>query len=40
MFGDGVKPVKSTGKRLINHQLREGVIDKFGLHTRHLIYFS
>ena len=38
MFGDGVKPVKSTGTRWIDHRLRamERVIDKFGLYTRHL----
>ena len=38
MFGDGVKPVKSTGTRWINHRIRAmgRVIDKFGLYTRHL----
>ena len=38
MFGNGVKPVKSTGTRWIDHRLRamERVIDKFGLHTRQL----
>ena len=38
MFGDGVKPVKSTGTRLIDHRLcaMERVIGKFGLYTRHL----
>ena len=38
MFGDGVKPVKSTGTRWIDHRIRAmaRVIDKFGLYTRHL----
>ena len=38
MFGDGVKPVKSTGTRWIDHRLRamECVIEKFGLYTRRL----
>ena len=38
MFGDGVKPVKSTGTRWINLRIRAMacVIDKFGLYTQHL----
>ena len=38
MFGDGVKPVKSTGTRWIDHRIRAmgRVVDKFGLYTRHL----
>ena len=33
MFGDGVRPVKSTGTRWIDHRIRAmaRVIDKFGL---------
>ena len=38
MFGDGVKPLKSTGTRWIDHRVPAmgRVIDKFGLYTRHL----
>ena len=41
MFGEGVKPVKSTGTRWIDHRIRAmgRVIDKFGLYTRHLNSF-
>ena len=41
MFGDCVKPVKSTGTQWIDHRIRAmaRVIDKFGLYTRHLHYF-
>ena len=42
MFGDCVKPVKSTCTRWIDYQLRamESVIDKFELYTQHLSDFS
>ena len=35
MFGDGAKPLKSTGTPWIHHRLRamERVIEKFGLYT-------
>ena len=38
MFEDGVKPLKSTGTRWIDHRVRAmgRVVDKFGLYTRHL----
>jgi hypothetical protein len=41
MFGDGVKPLKATGTRWIDHRIRAmgRLIDKFGLYTRHLKEF-
>ena len=38
MYGDGVKPVKATGTRWIDHRIRAmtRLIDKFGLYSRHL----
>ena len=41
MFGAGIKPVKATGTRWIDHKLRamERVVNKYGLcqHLQHLI---
>ena len=41
MFGDGVKPLKATGTRWIDHRIRAmgRLVDKFGLYTRHLKEF-
>ena len=38
MYGDGIKPLKATGTRGIDHRIREmgRFVDKFGLYTRHL----
>ena len=38
MYGLGIKPVKSTGTRWIDHKLRamERLVEKFGLYTQHL----
>ena len=38
MYGSGIKPVKSTGTRWIDHKLRamERLVEKFGLYTQHL----
>ena len=38
MFGSGVKSVKSTGTRCIDHKLRamKKLVDKFGLYAMHL----
>ena len=36
--GDGVRPVKATGTRWIDHKLRaiERLVDKFGLYCQHI----
>ena len=41
MYGDGVKPLKATGTRWIDHRIRAmgRLVDKFGLYTRHLKQF-
>ena len=41
MYGQGVKPLKSTGTRWIDHRIRAmgRLVDKFGLYTRHLKEF-
>ena len=41
MFGDGAKPVKSSGTCWIDNRIQAmgRVIHNFGLHTRHLIDF-
>ena len=38
MCGSGIKPVKSSGTRWIDHKLRamERLVEKFGLYTQHL----
>ena len=38
MDGDGIKPVKSTGTRWIDHRIRamQRLVDKYGLHCQHL----
>ena len=38
MSGSGIKPVKSTGTRWIDHKMRAmaRLIEKFGLYTHHL----
>ena len=38
MFGAGVKPVKATGTRWIDHKLKvmERVVNKYGLYCQHL----
>ena len=38
MYGSGVKPIRATGTRWIDHKLRamQRTIDKFGLYTQHL----
>ena len=38
MYGSGVKPVKATGTRWIDHRLRamQKLVDKYGLYTSHL----
>ena len=40
-YGDGIKPVKCTGTRWIDHRIRAmgRLVDKFGLYTRHLKEF-
>ena len=40
-LGDGVKPLKATGTRWIDHRIRAmgRLVDKFGLYTRHLKEF-
>ena len=41
MYGDGIKPLKSSGTRWIDHRIRTmgRLVDKFGLYTRHLREF-
>ena len=38
MYGDGVKPVKATGTRWIDHRMRamQRLVDKYGLYCQHL----
>ena len=38
MYGDGIRPVKSTGTRWIDHRVRamQRFVDKFGLYCQHL----
>ena len=38
MYGDGVKPVKATGTRWIDHRMRamKRLVDKYGLYCQHL----
>ena len=38
MYGDGVKPVKATGTRWIDHRIRamQRLVDKYGLYCQHL----
>ena len=41
MYGDGIKPLKATGTRWIDHRIRAmgRFVDKFGLYMRHLTEF-
>ena len=41
MYGEGVKPLKATGTRWIDHRIRamSRLVDKFGLYVRHLKEF-
>ena len=38
MYGSGVKPVKASGIRWIDHRVRamQNLVDKYGLYTSHL----
>ena len=38
MYGDGVKTVKATGTRWIDHRMRamKRLVDKYGLYCQHL----
>ena len=41
MYGEGMKPLKATGTRWIDHRIRAmgRLVDKFGLYARHIKEF-